>query len=166
VSGPQPATPRPPALKAVAFASGIAAAIVVGIALRDRLPANPPQPTPAPEPVERAAAPPPVRSSSPEQPLAPFGTLELTHAEFPASGPVRITLGLLTPSADDQPRPVRVVSQSDHRILELAGALNPDRTAATIEIDRTWLLPGSYLVELQSTERTPPAQRRYAIVVR
>jgi hypothetical protein len=148
---------------ALAFAGGIAAAIAVGVALHDRLPANvPPDPAPAPEPVERAVAPAAVRSPSPEQPLPPSATLELESADLPAAGPVRLTLGLAEPAAaaDDELRQVRVVSQPDRRVLALEAALSPDRTAATIEIDGAWLLPGSYLVEFQTPERTPLPLRR------
>jgi hypothetical protein len=76
-----------------------------------------------------------------------------------------VTLALAEPAADGAPRPVRVISQPDQRILELVGALSPDGTAATIDVDRAWLLPGSYVVELSSIGRTPLPLRRYAIVV-
>jgi hypothetical protein len=37
---------------------------------------------------------------------------------------------------------------------------------ATLELDPSWLLPGSYFVELQTTERSAFPVRRYAIEVR
>ena len=79
---------------------------------------------------------------------------------------MRVSLGLPEPSADAEPRPVRLVSQPDHRILELAGALEADRRAATIEVDPGYLQPGTYLVEMKTTERSHFPLRRYFIVVR
>jgi hypothetical protein len=79
---------------------------------------------------------------------------------------VRVSLGLAEPSADDEPRPVRLISQPDHRILEVSGALESGRTAATIEVDPGYLEPGTYLVEVQTTERSHLPLRRYFIVVR
>ena len=100
-------------------------------------------------------------------PVARVGEeLALDRAAFPASGPVRVSLELPVPSADDEPRPVRLVSQPDHRILEISGAVGGDRSAAAIAVDRGYLQPGEYLVEVKTTERSALPFRRYVIVVR
>jgi hypothetical protein len=68
-------------------------------------------------------------------------------------------------SADAEPRPVRLMSQ-DQRALEIPGALDSDRTAATIELDPGYLQPGTYLVEIETTEQSHFPLRRYFIIVR
>ena len=69
-------------------------------------------------------------------------------------------------SADDSPRPVRLVSQPDHRILEIDGAIESGRNAATIAVDSGYLQPGTYLVEIKTTEQSHFPLRRYFIIVR
>jgi hypothetical protein len=161
------------AIPVLAFVAGVLIALGVGFAAlhRDRAdepaaaaPANPPTPPPSqatPAPAEPA----PVATSE-SHPVAAGATLQLDRAAFPKSGPVRVSLGLPETSADAEPRPVRVVSQPDHRILELPGALDSGRTAATIEMDADYLQPGTYLVEVQTTERSHFPLRRYFIIVR
>jgi len=114
----------------------------------------------APEP------PPPSATAASSQPVAPSGTLVLERASFPASGPVRVSFELPEMSADAEPRPVRLVSQPDHRILELSGALDSGRTTAAIEVDPDYLQPGTYLVEVKTTEHGAFPLRRYLIEVR
>jgi hypothetical protein len=77
-----------------------------------------------------------------------------------------MSLGLAEPSADGEPRPVRLISQPDHRILELSAPLEAGGTAATIDVDTGYLQPGTYLVEIRTTERGVFPLRRYFIVVR
>ena len=113
-------------------------------------------------PADRPA---PVTETSAEHPLAPTGTLELARANF-RDAPVRIWLGLAEPSADAEPRLVRMFSYADQRGTELQGKLDATRKAAAIEIDPAWLTPGTYLVEITTTERGPFPIRRYKLVVR
>jgi hypothetical protein len=117
----------------------------------------------APAPTDRPA---PVTETSSEHPLLPAGTLELARAKFPSDRPVRIWLGLAEPSTDSQPRPVRMFSYTDQRGAQLQGQLDATRTAAAIELDPAWLVPGTYFVEIQTTERGPFPIRRYKLVVR
>lgn len=170
---PQPAPPRRRARWALAFAAGFAVAIGVGLALHDRLPGVPVEPAAAPESAElvpgSAEVTPPtviVTSTSPEQPLPPFATLHLERSAFSASGPVRVSLGLAEPSADADPRPVHLLSIDDERVFSTEGRLDGERSVATIEIDSEWLRPGSYLVQMKTTERSHFPLRRYVIVVR
>ena len=117
----------------------------------------------APAPTDRPA---PVTETSSEHPLPPTGTLELARADFHGDAPVRIWLGLAEPSADAQPRLVRMFSYADQRGTELQAKLDATRKAAAIEIDPAWLTPGTYLVEITTTERGPFPIRRYKLVVR
>jgi hypothetical protein len=158
----------------VAFFAGLLIALGVGVALhRDRAADTAATPADASAPEARPAAPAPAEpapvapvATSESHAVAAGETLQLDRASFPKSGPVRVSLGLPEMSADTEPRPVRVVSQPDHRILELPGALDSGRTAATIEMDADYLQPGTYLVEVQTTERSHFPLRRYFIIVR
>jgi hypothetical protein len=154
-----------------AFAVGVGLSVGVGLALlRGSADAPPPAPSPAipaVAPSELAPAlPVPAPAPAARPPIEPGKTLRLERAAFPASGPVRVSLGLPEMSADDEPRPVRLISQPDHRILQIRGSLESGRTAATIEVDPGYLQPGAYLVEMETTERSPLALRRYWIMVR
>jgi hypothetical protein len=166
------ASARPWLRVLVAFAAGAALSVGAGFALfggGSDTPAPAASPAiPAPEASVPAFAPPPPPPAAPatSHSVAPSGKLELERAAFPTSGPVRVSLELPEMSADAEPRPVRLVSQPDHRILELPGALDSGRTAATIEVDPNYLQPGTYLVEMQTTERSHFPLRRYVIVVR
>jgi hypothetical protein len=162
-----------PWLHAIAgFAVGVALAVVGGLAMVRRVseepaPVAPPGvPAPAPGEPAPAAAPVPAPAAAARPPVARAGgTLVLERSSFPASGPVRVTLDLPEASADGDPRPVRMISQ-DERTLEIHGALESDRTAATIEVDPGYLQPGTYLVEVKTTERGAMPLRRYFIIVR
>jgi hypothetical protein len=154
----------------VAFAAGAGLSVAVGLWLLggDHEAPTPAAPsvTPAPAPSAPAPVAPPAPAAAARPPTARAGgTLVLQRAAFPASGPVRVTLDLPEVSADAEPRPVRVISQ-DERILEIRGALGSDRTAATIEVDPGYFQPGTYLVEVKTTERGAMPLRRYFIIVR
>ena len=124
-------------------------------------PAAPPTTAPAPAAGEAAAP-----SAATAKPLAPFATLELSRANFPASGHVIVTLDLGAPSADDSPRPVRMFSVTDQRGILTDVSLDATRTVGTLRLDPSFLLPGEYFVEVQTTEQSAFPLRRYAIVVR
>ena len=53
------------------------------------------------------------------------------------------------------------------RALDLLAAVEVDgRMSARLEVEPGWLLPGSYLVELRTTERSHFPLRRYPLEVR
>jgi hypothetical protein len=71
------------------------------------------------------------------------GTLELDRASFPSSGPVRVALELPVAPADAEPRPVQVFSEGDNRVFDTQGRLDSERSAATIDLDPSFLRPGT-----------------------
>jgi hypothetical protein len=99
-------------------------------------------------------------------PLAPFATVSLSRAEFPAVGPLSLSLGLAEPSENADPRPVSVLSLRDQRVYTTEGRLDAERMIATIEVPTDFLEPGTYLVQMKTTERTPFPLRRYVVEVR
>jgi hypothetical protein len=48
----------------------------------------------------------------------------------------------------------------------MAEVPGPDRTIASVALEVEWLSPGSYLIELQTTERTHMPLRRYLLEIR
>lgn len=106
------------------------------------------------------------RSTLPAAPIPPFGQITLDRRDFPGSHPIRVSLALAEPSADANPVPAQVFSMADRRKLEMGARLDEARTIASIEIEPDWLQPGTYLVQLRTTERTVLPLRRYVIVVR
>jgi hypothetical protein len=167
--------PEPPrrVLPWRAFVVGVLLALGIGYALRPNAERTAPPDVPAAPAPQAASEPTPAAPDVPAPPAAtgtPIakagGTLQLDRAAFPASGPVRVSLELPVTSADDSPRPVRLISQPDHRILEISGAVESGRTAATIAVDSGYLQPGTYLVEMETTERSHFPLRRYFIIVR
>jgi hypothetical protein len=92
-------------------------------------------------------------------------TLGLAVEQLPSGRPLVLALELGVPSADLEPRPVRVIAP-DGRLLHAGGPVDPDsRRSASLSIDPAWLTPGRYIVEVRTTERTHIPLRRYAIEV-
>jgi hypothetical protein len=170
MSEPDPAPKHRAIPWPLAFAAGVVLAVVAGYLLPsgDDEGAAPPVaalPERATNPVAQPPAAPPA-APDPAQPVDPSTTIQLSRDKFPESGPVSVSLRLHEPSADATPRPVRIVSVRDQRVLETEGRLDDARSAATIEVDPEWLQPGPYLVEVKTTESSPLPLRRYVIVVR
>jgi hypothetical protein len=102
----------------------------------------------------------------PRPPIAPSGQLEFARSELPSSGAIPIAFALGKPSADAHPLPAQIFSMSDQRQFDTEARLDAARSTATIEVDAGWLgQPGTYLVQLKTTEAPLPLVR-YVIVVR
>jgi hypothetical protein len=163
VHEPDPSAPPPPHHAAYAFAAGVALA---GVALLVAECERPPTWRELAETrvaLSRATAQHEVAPAS--KPLVPTVTLALERAVLPAQGPVRLSLALAEPSADAEPRPVTVVSIQDQRVFSTQGHLDAERMNATIDVPVDFLQPGTYLVQMKTTERTHFPLRRYAIEV-
>ena len=97
--------------------------------------------------------------------IASGATLAVDPGELRSGRPLRLALELGVPSADLEPRPVRVIAP-DGRLLETVGPVDPDdRLTTSLSIDPDWLTPGRYIVEVKTTERTHFPLRRYAIEI-
>jgi hypothetical protein len=169
VHEPDPSAPPTPPQAALAFAVGV---LLAGIALLlaewDRPPTwrekaesrfSPGRVESHPPGGERSAAP-------TSDPLPAFATLTLEHEDLPASGSVSLSLGLAEPSANAEPRPVSVLSVRDQRSYNTQGRLDADRMIATIEVPADFLRPGTYLVQMKTTESSHFPLRRYVVEVR
>ncbi len=124
-------------------------------------------PAPAPHP-----APQPVKAADREPAALADYTLrsgELAKIEVAAlSGdrPLTLDLALVEPSRTAEPLAAQLRDMNG-RVLDLPAAVAVDgRMSARIEIEPDWLSPGSYLVELRTTERSHFPIRRYPLEVR
>ena len=123
---------------------------------------------------QEAAAAPPIEATTPPALAVPEGfdhvigsgaTLAFDESELAGRPPLVIALDLEVASANDEARPVRVISD-DGRVIELEGPVDAaTRTKATLRIDPEWLTPGRYVVEVKTTERSHFPLRRYVIEV-
>ena len=167
VNEPDPSAPPSPRHAALAFVVGIALATTALVIAecgrppewRERAESHFSSSSPDPATVVRSA-------TSQSEPLPAFATLALSRAEFPSAGPVSLSLSLAEPSADAAPRPVTVLSIKDQRVYTTEGHLDAERIVAAVEVPADFLEPGTYLVQMKTTERTPFPLRRYVVEVR
>lgn len=139
-------------------------ALLLGLWLRGRE-GSPEPPGPAAEQVATPAQTPPVVAGSGVSSLDSGGTLIVPPGSLPASGVLTLELHFPEPSADAEPRPVRVYAP-DGRVLERQAPLaDSERRGVRLEIPAEWLSPGHYVVEIETTERTHFPLRRYVVEV-
>jgi hypothetical protein len=137
--------------------------VVVGFALLwlDEPGARAPQePGTLPEDEVGGAAPPDAAAITPNE------IHELARRSFPRVGPVQLLLWLPVPAPATTPRPARIHSQSDGRVLEAQAAVSGQGEFATLEVDPDYLQPGTYLVEIDTDEPGHEGPRSYVILVR
>ena len=120
---------------------------------------NPASPAPRPAP--------PAAPSGPADYILQSGELErIDRSALAAGRPVSFDLTLAEPSRNAEPLPAQL-RDSRGRVLDLLAAVEVDgRMSARLEVEPGWLLPGSYLVELRTTERSHFPLRRYPLEVR
>jgi hypothetical protein len=151
------------ALRPAALVAGIAAALGVGLWLLWS-PGSETAARPTPRSIAEVPAAP---SSGPgEFDLHSGRTLEISSASLPASGVVTLNLALVEPSASSDPLRVRILDVSGRQLQAMAEVRGPDRMIASVALEVEWLSPGSYLIELQTTERTHMPLRRYSLEIR
>jgi hypothetical protein len=126
-----------------------------------------------PDPVAAAEMPaiperdaPPARSESGGRSVASGETLVLEAASLPAGEALVVHLLLPEPPDGDAPHAVRVLALDGRQLETRARVLGGDRRGVALELDPTWLEPGRYIVELETTEKTHFPLRRYVVEVR
>jgi hypothetical protein len=126
-------------------------------------------PAAAPAPVVAPPAPPRLAlpDAAGEVRIVSNETIQLDSASLVPGKPVVLRLVLGEPSKNEEPRPVRILSTMDRRMLEGEGVLGEGFADARFEIDPAFLsIPGRYIVEVKTTELSHFPLRRYAIEVR
>lgn len=93
-------------------------------------------------------------------------TAVISLASRPPGRSVPVALALAAdPSADPAPLPVRVISGTG-ALLELDAVVAADRATATLDLPRSFLEPGRYLIEVRTTEKSHFPLRRYVVEVK
>jgi hypothetical protein len=116
-----------------------------------------------------------IHPANPNQPKAERGDLDLKAGEtisvalqeLPTERP--LVLNLLLPAAllSADALPARIVALDGSRELKLSDALVAnDRDEVRVQIESGWLSPGRYRIEIETTEQSPLALRRYLLEVR
>jgi hypothetical protein len=98
--------------------------------------------------------------------LRPAELAEIETGTLPVGRPLVVELVLVEPSAHAEPLPAQLRDTTGRAFALLAAVELGERMSARIEIEPSWLRPGSYLVELRTTERSHFPIRRYPIAVR
>ncbi len=94
-------------------------------------------------------------------------TTSVAVQDLPTERPLALNLLLpvALPSADALP--ARIVAMDGSRELKLPdGVVANDRDRVQVRIENGWLSPGRYLIEIETTEPSPLALRRYLLEIR
>jgi hypothetical protein len=94
-------------------------------------------------------------------------TTSVVAQELPTARP--LTLNLLLPAGLSSAAglPARILAMDGSRELKLSDAVvGDDRDRVRVQLESAWLTPGRYLIEIETTERSHLALRRYQLEVR
>jgi hypothetical protein len=94
-------------------------------------------------------------------------TISIAAQDLPTERP--LALNLLLPAAlpSTDALPARIIAMDGSRELKLLDAVvADDRDKVQLRIESGWLSPGRYLIELETTEQSHLAVRRYVIEIR
>jgi hypothetical protein len=98
--------------------------------------------------------------------LRPAELAEIETGSLPVGRPLVVELLLVEPSTHAEPLPAQLRDATGRAFALLAAVELGERMSARIELEPGWLRPGSYLVELRTTERSHFPIRRYPFAVR
>jgi hypothetical protein len=113
----------------------------------------------------RAAVPSAQGVRAPAHQIADRGRLRVTREDL-REGDI-LAIGLVMPdyARGTDPLPLKVVDPSG-RVLEGRGLpIDGAGTGLRLEIDPEWLVPGRYMIQVETAEKAPLALRRYVLEV-
>jgi hypothetical protein len=90
----------------------------------------------------------------------------LDAATLPRDRPVTLGLSLPVASANRTALAATIVDESGRRLDAKAAVQGTENQSAYLEIDSSWLAPGTYLIHLTTNEPSHLPLRRYPLVVR
>jgi hypothetical protein len=122
--------------------------------------------SPAAESTRDAPVPAATSASPGDYTLRSGELLRISAADLPTDRPLELDLVLGEPSAGGQPLAARLVDETSREIELRANPTGDQRMSARLAIEPGWLRPGTYLIHLRTTERTPLPLRRYPFEVR
>jgi hypothetical protein len=97
--------------------------------------------------------------------IAPGGRLVLDERSLPADGPLAVALELSDEARGDGPRSVRIVSTTAGRLDVEAVPLPGAGSGMRLEVERAFLAPGLYMIEVETVDHHPLALRRYVLEI-
>jgi hypothetical protein len=102
---------------------------------------------------------------TPDHSIAERGRLTIDAGSLRQGEVLRLELALADEAHTDEPLAVRVVS-IDGRALDLSAVpAGGEGGGVQLVIDADWLQPGSYLIQVTTTEQSPFPLRRYVLEV-
>lgn len=93
------------------------------------------------------------------------GTLVLESQALAEMTSLSLDLRMPADAVGTEPPPVRVVAP-DGRLLHAEGSIGANPGSVGLALDTAWLLPGRYVIEVKTVERSHFPLRRYALEVR
>jgi len=97
--------------------------------------------------------------------MAENGRLSIERSALRDGEVMAIGLSMPDESRGDGPRPVKVVDVSGRLYETDAFAIDGAGSGLRLEIDPEWLVPGRYMIQVQTAEQRPLALRRYVLEV-
>jgi hypothetical protein len=95
--------------------------------------------------------------------IADQGRLTLDHELLPDQGPIVLVLALDDSLRGPGDRPVLIVASDGRRLETKASPLPGVDSGVRLEVDRTFLLAGLYMIQVESAESHPLNLRRYVL---
>jgi hypothetical protein len=109
---------------------------------------------------------PPVDLPAPYHSIAESGRLSIDSESLREGEVLTIALALADDAHGDEELAVRVVSLDGRTLDVTAMPMDGMGAGVQIAIDADWLQPGSYMIQVKTTEKTPLPLRRYVLEVR
>jgi hypothetical protein len=101
--------------------------------------------------------------SAPGYRIADQGRLTLDRELLPDQGPIVLVLALDDSLRGPGDRPVLIVASDGRRLETKASPVPGVDSGVRLEIDRTFLLTGLYMIQVESAESHPLNLRRYVL---
>lgn len=93
------------------------------------------------------------------------GRITVQQSELPQGDEVILALPVAADSIGDAPLPARVVSVDGRVVDVVATKASGKQPGVTVSLDPTWLTQGSYMIQLETKEKSALALRRYVLII-
>lgn len=113
-----------------------------------------------------AGATPPDSADVPAAPplrISENGRLTLESTSLPAAEPVALGLAMPDEARGSTSLPTRVVSTDGRKLETQARPIAGNGSGVRIDLEAGWLLPGRYLIEVETRDDGPLSLRRYVL---
>ena len=97
--------------------------------------------------------------------LPDSGRITIEQSALPEGDEVIVALPVAADSIGDTPLPTRVVSVDGRVIDVVATQASDNQPSVTVSLDPKWLTQGSYMIQLETREKSALALRRYVLII-